>query len=154
MILETRPVAFHDTIIEDDEFEPLTQSEARELLSKMPEVGLWRVLGIQLIAGLVVIASSGFFGATAVISAVAGVMSAWVPAFVFVGVAQRYKKKQDGLSLPRIYLLELGKIVLTIGLLSVSVVSLKPLIWQAFLLSFVVVVKVYGIACWLALVKK
>jgi len=131
----------------------LTRSEAKELEASMPQISLWVVVKIQLLAGLVVVAFASFFDWWASVCAAAGVFSVCLPTALFVwrvGAAGRYGPH---FSLVNFYLWEFVKVIGIIAMLAAAVLWIKPLVWQALLAGFVVTVKAYGIGCWLSLRK-
>ncbi len=140
---------------EDPGFRVLSRAEAQALRKRHPGVSLWRVLGIQGLAGVLVIGLSLLAGGRpgVVASAVAGVVAAWAPSALFVWRLAPSVHRHDYAAYAqlRFFFWEAVKILCAIALLGAAVAWVRPLSWPALLAGFVVTVKAYGLACWLSL---
>lgn len=147
------------TDLEEDavSYKVLDAQQARQLLAKQSPFPLGRVVFLQLLAGFFVVLFAVLFSSQegAVFSAVAGVAAAWFPsAIVALWMAWRQRNKLPPIAfLAELYFFELLKIVVTIALLLIVFLWMKPLVWPFLLAGFVVTVKAYGVVCWLLLGK-
>lgn len=137
-------------------YKVLSAQEAKELQEKQPVIIWWKVLTFQLLAGFVVILFSMIWHKYpgTVFCSVAGVMASWIPSVLVTGwYLLRRGKLVPAVFLTELYFIEFIKIVLTITLLVMIFLWVKPLVWPSLLAGFVVTVKAYVIACWLSLSK-
>lgn len=136
-------------------YKTLSAQEAKELQERSPKLVWWKVLVIQLLSGLAVVFIALFWyeRSGVVLCAVAGVMAAWVPSVFATGWLQlrHGKKLAPSVFLMELYFIEFIKVILTIALLVMAFVWIRPLAWLPLLAGFVVTVKAYGIVCWLLL---
>ena len=142
---------------EEEDFKRLSAEEAKALQQAMPKVSPWRVLGAQvlvgvlvsllawLVTGLIVAAWSAAYGALAVV----------VPALVFLRGLKRQQGVQNAsAALGGFFVWEMVKVVLTIAMLFAAPRLILELNWLALLAGFVVTMKVYWVAMWLHSVRK
>ena len=135
---------------EDDDFKRLTADEAQALRGRLRVVSPRRVVTVQAVVGLVSavlggllmqrwpVAMSMLYGAAAVV--VPSGLMAW-------GMGGRPVAPQAGALAVRFMTWELVKIALTVVLLLMAPVLVKPLSWPALLVAMVLCMKVN----WLAL---
>ena len=147
--------SFSDEGVEEWGRGMLTRDEAKELEASMPELSLWSVVKIQLLAGFAVVVLASLFGLWSGVCATAGVLSVFLPTILFVWRTSFTKSNSysPNVSLVRFYFWEFVKVIGIIAMLAAAVLWIKPLVWQALLAGFVVTVKSYGIGCWLLLRK-
>lgn len=136
-------------------YKVLNAQEAKKLQAAQPELPLLKVLVIQLLAGLVVVLSSMFWwGHSGVVfCAVVGVVAAWIPSALMTGwmLLRHGKGLLPVVFLVEFYFMEFIKVILTIALLFMAFVWVRPLVWPSLLAGFVVTIKAYYVACWLLL---
>jgi ATP synthase protein I len=129
---------------------PLTRAEVQSLLLRKPQVSVWRVVGLQLIVGLIVTLVSGFFAAgrwSVVFSALYGAGAIALPSALFALSIQRWLSRlQPGVAVYGFALGELLKIGLTIALLFFAPRIVQPLSWAAMLIAIVATLQVYWVA--------
>jgi len=137
----------------DAGFKPLSAEEARRWRESHPPLSPWPVVGVQAVAGLVVVAlgwllSGGDASATA--SAAYGALAAWLPAVLFARmVARRMRMQADaGGALLALMVGEGIKIALTVVLLLAAPKVLAQTHWLALLAGFVMTIKAAWAALW------
>jgi ATP synthase protein I len=131
------------------EFKPLTRQEAQALRELQPPVSPWRVVGWQVIVGLVAalaaylvtgknnLAASVLYGAAAVV----------IPAALFArGITSRVAGMNAGAAVFGFFLWEMVKIALTVAMLFAAGKVVTQLSWPAMLAGLVVTMKVYWVA--------
>lgn len=138
--------------VDDLDFKPLTAAEAREWREKNPSsLSLWRVLGWQLVAGILVALAAWLLTgkSSAGWSAAYGALAVVVPATLFArGISSQFMQVLPGGAMLGFFVWELVKIALTVAMLFAAPRLVPALSWLALLAGFVVTIKVY----WLALV--
>ncbi len=141
-----KPLADDDAI---EELKPLTAQEAAAWRARQAVTTPWRVLWLQALVGVVMVALTAVFtGKTAWVASVAwGVLSVWVPALVFArALARQGRHRGAGSALVGFFVWELVKIVLTVALLMVAPRVVPELSWAAMVAGFVITLKVYWLA--------
>ena len=134
---------------EDDVVEPLSAEQVRELRRHQPLLSVWRVIGVQLLAGLLTAALVGLgFGVVAAQSALFGALAVVAPAALFaLGMTGRRASADAGSAVFGFFLWELVKLALTVVALVAAPRWVEGLSWPAMLAGLLVTMKVY----WLAL---
>lgn len=135
----------------DEVLKPLTAQEAFVWRARQPVTSPWRVLGLQvLVGGLLVVLTAAISGRASLAASVAwGVVSVCVPAVVFArALSRQARSHKAGSALTSFFVWELVKIVLTVALLLVAPRVVAELNWLALVAGFVITMKVY----WLAMV--
>lgn len=143
------------------EAQPLTHAQAQELRQKLGGVSLegflvkvllWQALAAVMIAAAawlvsfsLVVVSSAFYGAMCVV-----LPSALVARTVIRRVSPSVVKHAGGM-LPRLFLLELVKVLVTICLLVVAHFVLDSPHWVAIVVGFAVTLKVYWVVALVSL---
>ena len=131
------------------DFKPLTPEQAAAWRQRNPVNSPWRVLALQLLAGVAVATLTGVVsGQTALAASAAwGVVSVVVPGFVFArALSRQMRLKQAGAALAGLFVWELVKVILTVALLLVAPKVVAGLNWLALVAGFVVTMKVYWLA--------
>ena len=137
----------------EPEFKPLTAEEARQLSEKNPSVSPAKVVGIQVLVGLVVaLAAWGLTGRENVgWSAGYGALAVVIPAALFArGLSRRLtldnpQARAMGAAFG-FFLWEMVKIALTVAMLFAAPRLVVNLSWPAMLVGLVVTMKVYWVA--------
>ena len=143
--------AIADAGLEAD-FKPLDAQQAQAGRARQPVVSPWQVLWLQGLAGILLTALAALIGGTAVAwSAFWGVLAVWLPAAVFArALARQMRLRQAGVALLGLMVWEGVKVALTVALLLLAPLVVEDLDWLALLAGFVVTIKVYWLAWWLA----
>ena len=141
------PLDSQDT--QDDEIVPLTAQEVQALRQHQPLLSVWRVIGAQLLAGLLVASLAlWWFGSVAAQSALYGALAVVLPAGLFaLGLTGRMSSANAGSAVFGFFLWELVKLALTVVALVAAPRWIEGLSWPAMLAGLLVTMKVY----WLAL---
>jgi len=142
-----------DTPDLDEEFEPLTAEEAQRLRDKKPLISPWRVIAIQVAAGLLVaLAAWGLTGRQNLgWSAGYGALAVVVPAGVFArGLTGRFASLNPGTAVFGFFLWEMIKLALTMAMLIAAPRLVVALSWPAMLIGLVVTMKATWVAVMLA----
>ena len=132
-----------------DTFEPLTAEEVAELRKRQPLLSVWRVVGVQVMLGLLV---AGFVWLVsgrmaAVYSALYGALAVIAPAALFArGLTSRVASVNIGAAVFGFFLWEMVKIGLTVAMLFAAPRLVNDLSWPAMLAGLIVTMKVYWVA--------
>jgi ATP synthase protein I len=132
-----------------DDFQPLTAEQARELRKRQPLLSVWRVVAAQALIGLLLAVIVWFVtGRMAVVcSAVYGALAVIVPAALFArGLTSRVASVNAGAAVFGFFLWEMVKIGLTVAMLFAAPRLVDDLSWPAMLVGLVVTMKVYWVA--------
>jgi len=135
----------------DEEFKPLTAEEAQQWRSAQPAMSLWRVIGWQLVAGMLVAVLAGVWGGKVLaVSAAYGVFAVVFPAALMVRGLQRQRAlTQPGAAMLGFVIWESVKVALTVALLLLAPKVIAPINWLALVAGFVVTMKASWLAMWL-----
>jgi ATP synthase protein I len=128
---------------------PLTRQEAEALRARQPPVSPWRVIGVQVVVGVLWAALLGLvFGEREVAwSALYGAAAVVVPgALMARGMSSRLSSVSPGVSAVSFMLWEMVKIGVAVGMLMLAPRLVQPLSWPALLAGLVVCMKVYWVA--------
>ena len=137
---------------EEEDFKRLSAQEVRALKQKMSGVSPWKVLGAQVLVGVLVSLLVWMVTGLAVAawSAAYGALAVVVPALVFLRGLKRQQGAQNaGAALGGFFVWEMVKVVLTVAMLFAAPGLILELNWLALLAGFVVTMKVYWVAMWL-----
>lgn len=137
---------------EASDFKPLTPEEAQAWRQRQTSTSPWRVVGLQLLVGaLVVLLAWWFTGRTnAAQSAAYGALAVVLPSVLWVrGMLRSTRLQHSGSAMASLLFWELAKVALTIALLFAAPKVVPQLDWLALLAGFVVTMKAY----WLALAR-
>lgn len=129
---------------------PLTAEEAAVLRPKIVGFSPWHVIGIQAVAGLLLVVLVWQMSDHAALakSAGYGVLAVLVPAMLFArGLARQKGSLPPGAALAGMFVWEFVKIILTLAMLFAAPRLVADLNWLALLAGFVVTMK----ASWLAM---
>jgi ATP synthase protein I len=135
---------------EEAPIKPLTREEAEALSAKHPPISPWRVVTMQVVAGLVVtllvyvVTGKGETAWSALYGAVAVVVPS---ALLARGMTRRSSRGDPGALVFGFMLWEFMKIALTVAMLAAAAKVVPSLSWPALLVAMVVCMKV----TWLAL---
>ena len=136
---------------------PLTAEEARRLREEHPQVSPWRVLGAQVVVGLVVaLAAWGMTGKSNVgWSAAYGALAVVLPAAIFArGLTGRFASLNAGTAAVGFMAWEMVKIIVAIAMLVAAPKLVSALSWPALLAGLVLTIKVYWVAMAFSLKKR
>ncbi|XAH24171.1 ATP synthase subunit I [Xylophilus sp. GW821-FHT01B05] len=133
----------------EPEFKPLSAEEAQQLRERHPQVSPWRVIGGQVIVG--VLLSLGVWLATGqsrmAWSAAWGALAVVVPAALFArGITRRRAAGNPAAAVARFLGWEIVKIVLTVAFVAAAPRVVPGLSWLVLLLGMVLTMKAYWIA--------
>jgi ATP synthase protein I len=134
---------------EEDTFKPLSAEQVAELRKRLPLLSIWRVVGVQVLLGLLV---AGFVWlisgrVAAVYSALYGALAVILPAALFArGLTSRVSALNAGAAVFGFFLWEMVKIGLTVAMLFAAPRLVSDLSWPAMLAGLVVTMKVYWVA--------
>lgn len=144
--------AFEDADADPYEnFKPLSGEEVRALVEKNPSLSPWRVIALQVGAGvLVALAAWALTGsASAGWSAGYGALAVALPAAVFArGLTGRLASINPASALVAFFVWEMVKVALTFAMLVAAPRLIAGLSWPAMLVGLAVALQVY----WMALV--
>lgn len=128
---------------------PLTREEAQALRERQPTVSPWRVIGVQVVVGVLwaVLLGAVFGGQEYTWSALYGAAAVVVPgALMARGMTSRLSSVSPGASAVSFMLWEVVKIGVAVGMLMLAPRIVQPLSWPALLAGLVVCMKVYWFA--------
>ncbi len=137
----------------DVDFKPLNAEEAQRLRERKPLISPWRVIAIQIVAGvLVALVAWALSGKQSVgWSAGYGALAVVIPAAVFArGLTGRFSSLNAGTAVLGFFLWELVKLVLSVAMLLAAPRLVAELSWPAMLIGLVVTMK----AAWVAVMLK
>ena len=140
-----------ETEIEDEEpdFKPLTAQEAKAWRQRHPSLSVWRVVGLQVLVGLLVtlVALLVSRKVSVALSAGYGALAVVLPSALFARGMGRMKASASAV-LAGFFGWEMAKIALTVAMLAAASKLIDPLSWLALLVGMVVTMKTYWIALW------
>ncbi|SEA66836.1 ATP synthase subunit I [Variovorax sp. YR216] len=142
-----------DTPDPDEDFKPLTAEEAQRLRDRKPLISPWRVIAIQVVAGLLVaLATWGLTGRQNLgWSAGYGALAVVLPAAVFArGLTGRFASLNPGTAVFGFFLWEMVKLALSMAMLIAAPRLVVALSWPAMLIGLVVTMKAAWVAVMLA----
>ena len=137
----------------DADFKSLTAEEARRLRERKPLISPWRVIAIQVAAGLLVaLAAWGLSGRQNLgWSAGYGALAVVIPSAVFArGLTGRFSSLNAGTAVLGFFLWEMVKLVLSVAMLLAAPRLIMELSWPAMLVGLVVTMKAAWVAVMLA----
>jgi len=130
-------------------FRPLTRAEAQALRASQPSLNPWRVVGVQVLVGVLAAALVGLvFGSRQYAwSLLYGAATVVVPgALMARGMTSRFSSMSPGTSAVSFMLWEMVKIAVSVGMLMMAPRLVQPLSWLALLAGLVLCMKVYWFA--------
>jgi ATP synthase protein I len=130
-------------------FRPLTREEAQALRAKEPPLNPWRVIGVQVLVGVLAAALVGLvFGSEVYAwSLLYGMATVAVPgALMARGMTSRLSSVSPGASAVSFMLWEMVKIGVSVVMLMMAPKLVQPLSWPALLAGLVLCMKVYWVA--------
>lgn len=133
---------------QDEAIVPLSAEQVQELRKHQPLLSVWRVIGAQALAGLLLAGLAGaWFGASVARSVLCGAFAVVIPAAVFArGLMGRLASVNPRFAVVGFFVWELVKLVLTIAALVAAARWVNGLSWLALLAGSVVAMKVYWVA--------
>ena len=137
-----------DPACPEDDFNPLTAEQARALRMRLPQLSVWKVVGVQ--AGVAVLAVALAWLLTervpVALSVAYGGLSVVVPSALFArGMTSRLTRASLGAAVAGFLLWELVKIGLTVAMLFMAGRVITEVSWPALLVGFVVTMKVHWV---------
>lgn len=138
---------------QDQDFKPLSAEEAQRLRERKPSISPWRVIAIQVAAGLLVaLAAWALSGKQSVgWSAGYGALAVVIPSAVFArGLTGRFSSLNAGTAVFGFFLWEMVKLVLSVAMLLAAPRLVVALSWPAMLVGLVVTMKAAWVAVMLA----
>ena len=134
-------------------FKPLTAQEAQALRKLQPPVSPWRIVGLQVVVGLLVaLAAWAFTGrAAAAWSAACGALAVVIPAALFArGLMSKFSSINAATAGFGFFVWEAVKLAVSVGMLFAAFQLVAELDWLAMLIGLIATLKVY----WLALLMR
>lgn len=134
-------------------FKPLTAQEAQALRKLQPPVSPWRIVGSQVVVGLLVaLAAWAFTGrAAAAWSAAYGALAVVIPAALFArGLMSKFSSINAATAGFGFFVWEAVKLAVSVGMLFAAFQLVAELDWLAMLIGLIATLKVY----WLALLMR
>ena len=131
-------------------FKALTRDEAQALRAKEPALSPWRVVGAQLVVGVLtalmalMLTGSGVLGWSLFYGAITVVVPG---ALMARGMTSKLSSRSPGASAVGFMFWEVVKIAVSVAMLMLAPRLVQPLSWPALLVGLVLCMKVY----WLAL---
>jgi len=133
----------------EDTFKRLSAEQVAELRKRLPLLSIWRVLGVQVLLGLLVAGLVWLMSGrvAAVYSSLYGALTVIIPAALFArGLTSRVSALNAGAAVFGFFLWEMVKIGLTVAMLFAAPRLVSDLSWPAMLAGLVVTMKVYWVA--------
>ena len=133
----------------EEVFEPLSAEQVAQLRQRQPLLSVWRVVGGQVLVGLLTAALAGWFSGREAVafSVVYGAFAVVLPAALFArGLTSQVSSVNAGAAVFGFFLWEMVKIGLTVAMLIAAPRWIKDLSWPAMLVGLVVTMKVYWVA--------
>lgn len=130
-------------------FKPLTAQEVQQLRQKMPLLSVWRVVGVQVLVGVLVALLAAVITGQSVValSAGYGALSVVIPAALFArGMTSPVSSVNVGAAVFGFLLWEIVKIGLTLAMLLLAPRVIAQVSWPAMLVGLVLTMKVYWVA--------
>jgi ATP synthase protein I len=138
-----------DNEADDLPVKPLTAQEAKALREKSPSVSPWRVIGWQIIVGIVIALSAWLFSGDAVvaISAGYGALIVIIPAAVLARGIMSPTSSVNAISAAMGFMVwEMVKIGLSVAMFFAAPQLIPGLNWLAMLVGAILTMKVYWVA--------
>jgi len=142
--------------VQEPEFKPLTRAEAHRWRARQPQLSPWRLVGVQVLVGLIAAALGGLLlqSASVAWSVLYGAASGVLPAAVMVwgttsGALSRLTAGFAQAAFAGFLMWEGVKILLTVAMLWSARYLVPDLSWLGLLAGLVLVLKVYGLGFWL-----
>lgn len=137
-----------DPVQPEDDFNPLTAEEAGALRARLPQLSVWKVVGLQAVVAVVAAVLAWLLmGRMPVVwSVVYGGLSVVVPSALFArGMTSRLTRASLGTAVAGFLLWELVKIGLTVAMLFMANKWIADVSWPALLVGFVITMKVHWV---------
>ncbi|TNF63412.1 MAG: ATP synthase subunit I [Burkholderiales bacterium] len=141
---------------QEPEFKPLSREEARQWRARQPQLSPWRLVGVQVLVGLIAAALGGLLTQSAPVawSVLYGAASGVLPAAAMAwgttsGALSRLTAGFAQAAFAGFLMWEGVKILLTVAMLWSARYLVPDLSWLGLLAGLVLVLKVYGLGFWL-----
>jgi ATP synthase protein I len=144
-----RPDPWVDEDAAAPDFRPLTREEAQALIAREPPLNPWRVVGVQVLVGVLAAGLAGLVFGSKVVgwSLLYGAATVVVPgALMARGMTSRLSSVAPGASAVSFMLWEMVKIAVSVVMLMLAPKLVQPLSWLALLAGLVLCMKVYWVA--------
>jgi len=131
----------------EEVFEPLSAEQVAQLRQRQPLLSVWRVVGGQVLVGLLTAALAGWFSGREAVaySVVYGAFAVVLPAALFArGLTSQVSSVNAGAAVFGFFLWEMVKIGLTVAMLIAAPRWIKDLSWPAMLVGLIVTMKFIG----------
>lgn len=138
-----------DDVANEPPRKPLTAQEAQALREKSPSVSPWRVIGWQIIAGVVIALGAWLFSGEVVVamSAGYGALTVILPAAVLARGIMSPMSSVNALSAAMGFMVwEMVKIGLSVAMFFAAPQLIPGLSWLALLAGLILTMKVYWVA--------
>lgn len=132
---------------EDSDFKPLSAEEARDWRARHPQLSVWRIVAVQVGAGVLVALVAWLVTGRPAVgwSAAYGALSVILPTALFARAVVRQRPGGAAAAMVGIFGWELVKLVLCIAMLAAAPKLVPGLSWLALLAGLVVVMKTYWV---------
>ncbi len=144
-----QPVPYPEQEEPEPPIQRLTAEQARELRATLPQMSLWRLLGLQLVTGgVVALIAWGLGGVTAAWSAGYGALTVVLPSAIMArGITGRLSSVNAASAALGFLVWEAVKVLMSIAMLMLAGRLIDGLNWPALLAGLIVTMKIH----WLAL---
>jgi len=132
----------------DSEIKPWTAEQAQAWRQTQPQLSPWKVIGVQLLVGLVLVAGGAVLAADLKVawSVGYGVLAVIIPALLFAHGLRRQKGVRGiGAAIAGFFVWEMAKIALTVAMLAAAPKLITGLNWLGMLIGLIVTMKVYWV---------
>ena len=132
----------------DSEIKPWTAEQVQQWRQVNPQSSPWRVIGGQLLAGLVLVVGAVLlaFDRHVVWSVGYGAMAVVIPSLLFAHGLRRQKSVGSiGAAMVGFFVWEMAKIALTVAMLAAAPKLVAGLNWLGMLIGLIVTMKVYWV---------
>lgn len=134
--------------VQDSEIKPWTAEQVQQWRQTHPQQSPWRVIGVQLLAGLVLVAGAALlFSEVRIVWSVAyGVLAVVIPSSLFAhGLRRQRHVGSIGGAIAGFFVWEMAKIALTVAMLAAAPKLVAGLSWLGMLVGLIVTMKVYWV---------
>ena len=147
----TSATAFGAALDDDqpEEFTPLTRQQAQQLREQQPPVSPWRVIGLQMLAGLVVaVLAWGVTGQTAAgWTALYGALVVILPAALFArGLMSKFTSLNAATASFGFFVWQAFKLAASVAMVAAAPKLVADLNWLALMAGLVVTLKMYWVS--------
>ena len=132
----------------EDNFKPLTRQEAEQLRQASPSVSVWKLLGAQLVAGVILALAATLLTGRQNVgwSTLYGALIAVIPGALFArGLTSKVSLMNPGAAVAGFFLWEMVKIAASVGMLVAAPQLVAELDWLAMLIGLTVTLNMYWV---------